>query len=183
MDSCWSCLAVIEKGAKVCPLCGADQTPPPPLSPSEIAILSDSRPTILRWTLPAVVIVCAVGMVIWYATRTNEGDAPATGEAAATSAMVNVRVALSQYAISHGDQYPSTLEPLGAQAAVPVQDAQIGGYALEYKALPSGDGKIRGFTLLAQSKNASGRSFYIDQSGVLRATLENRPARVDDPPA
>lgn len=99
------------------------------------------------------------------------------------SALTNVRVALSQYAISHGDQYPATLEPLGARAAVPVQDAQIAGYSTEYKAEPSGDGKIRGFTLLAQPGNGTGRSFYIDQSGVLRATQENRAARADDPPA
>jgi type II secretory pathway pseudopilin PulG len=185
MNSCWSCLVVIENGANVCPLCGADQTPPPPLSPGEVAILSsDSRPAILRWILPAgAILLSALGAAIWYTTRTNDGDAPAKAESAATSALMSVRVALSQYATSHGDQYPSTLEPLGAGAAVPAQDAQIGGYALEYKAPPSGDGKIEGFTLVAQPGNASGRSFYIDQSGVLRATKENRPARADDPPA
>lgn len=183
MDSCWSCLVVIEKGAKTCPLCGADQMPPPPISPSETAIVSGSRPAILRWIFPGVAILCGLGAAIWYTTRANNSDAPAAGEAAVTDALVNVRVALSQYAMSHGDQYPATLEPLGARAAMPVQDAQIGGYAVEYNALPSDDGKIHGFTLLAQPRGTNGHSFYMDESGVLRVTQENRPARADDPPA
>jgi len=183
VDSCWSCLAVVAKGAKTCPLCGADQTPLPPISPAEAAIIAGPKPVILRWIVPAAAILCALAATIWYSTRPKDGDTPATAETAATSALVNVRTALSQYAISHGDQYPATLEPLGARAAVPLQDAQIGGYALEYKALPSGDGKIHEFTLVAQPGNANGRSFYIDESGVLRATQEKRPARADDPPA
>ena len=185
MDSCWSCLAVVEKGAKTCPLCGAEQTPPPPLSPAEAAIISgsNSRSAMLRWVLPALAVVCGLGVALWYATRTADSDASATAGDAATRALLSIRVALSQYAISHGDQYPATLEPLGAQAAVPVQDAKIGGYELEYQALLSSDGKIRGFTMVAKPENVTGRSFYIDQSGVLRATQENRPARVNDPPA
>ena len=137
----------------------------------------------LRWALTAVAVVCGLAAAVWYLTGTADSQTPATAEATATSALLNVRVALSQYAISHGDQYPATLEQLGAQAAVPIQDAKIGGYELEYQALPPGDGKIHGFTLVAKPGNANGRSFYIDQSGVLRATQENRPARVDDPPA
>jgi type IV pilus assembly protein PilA len=130
-----------------------------------------------------VAILCGLGAAIWYATRANDSDTPAAAEAVATDALMNVRAALSQYAMSHGDQYPATLEPLGARAAMPVQDAQIGGYALEYRALPSEDGKIHGFTLLGQPKSANGHSFYLDQSGVLRATEASRPARADDPPA
>ena len=183
MNSCWSCLVVIEKGANVCPLCGADQTPLPPISPDEMAIVSGSNSAIVRWVVAAVAILCVLGVVAWQTTGATDDDESAQAEAAATSALVNVRVALSQYAMSHSDQYPATLDPLGAQAAMPVQDAQVDGYVVEYESLRSDDGKIRNFALLAKPEKANCRSFYIDQSGLLRATQENRPARVDDPPA
>jgi hypothetical protein len=183
MNSCWSCLVVIENGAKVCPTCGADQTPIPPISAGEVAILQGSKSVVLRWVISAVAILCVLGAAAWYTTQTNEEDSPAKAEAAATNAMLNIRVALAQYAISKGDKYPSTLEPLDAQAKVPEEKARTKGYAMEYTPLRSeSDGMIRGFVLLAQPEKEDCRNFYIDQTGVLRATQERRHARIDDPP-
>jgi type II secretory pathway pseudopilin PulG len=138
---------------------------------------------ILRWGVPVVAILCLLSAAAWFTTRTSDDDSPATAEAKATAALVNIRLALSQYALSKDDKYPSTLEPLDAQVAVPVEDAKVEGYSIVYKSLPSeSDGMIRGFTLLAQPEKKNWRSFYIDQSGVLRSTEESRPARIDDPP-
>lgn len=84
---------------------------------------------------------------------------------------MDIRVALSQYALSAGDKYPSTLEPLGDQAAVPAQPARTNGYAMVYTARRSeGDGTISRFALVALPEKTNCRNFYIDQSGVLRAT-------------
>ena len=183
MASCWSCLVVLENGAQVCPLCGADQTPLPPISDREAAILLGSKPVIWRWVALAVAILCLLGTVAWYTIQTSDDGSPAMAEAAATSALLNIRLALSQYAMSKGDKYPSTLEPLDAQASVPEQDAKIKGYALVYTPLRTeSDGMIRGFALLAQRERENCRNFYIDQTGVLRATRESRSARIDDPP-
>jgi type II secretory pathway pseudopilin PulG len=183
MQSCWSCLVVIENGATICPLCGADQTPLPPISDCEAAILHGSKSVVLRWGISAVAILCLLGAAAWYITQTNDDDSPAKAEAAATNALVNIRLALSQYAISKGDKYPSTLEPLEAQAKAPEENARTKGYAMVYTPLRSeSDGMIRGFVLLAQPEKGDCRNFYIDQTGVMRATQERRHARIDDPP-
>jgi hypothetical protein len=183
MDCCWSCLVVIENGAKVCPLCGADQTPLPPFSGGEAALLVSPTQAILRWVVPVAAILCLLGAAAWLTIRKSDDDSPAKAEAKARTTLLNIRLALSQYALSKGDKYPSTLEPLDAQIAGPVQDTRVEGYSIVYKSLPSeGDGMIRSFTLLAQAEKKHLRSFYIDQSGVLRATEESRPARIDDPP-
>jgi len=138
---------------------------------------------ILRWGVPVAVILCLLSAAAWFTTRTDDDDSPAKAEAKATTALLNIRLALSQYALSKSDKYPSTLEPLDAQVAVPLQDAKVGGYSIVYTPLPSeSDGMIRGFALLAQPEKKNYRSFYIDQSGVLRATKESRPARIDDSP-
>jgi hypothetical protein len=183
MNSCWSCLVVIENGAKVCPLCGADQTPPPANLVGEAPVLDSSKRTVLGWSASVVAILCVLGAAVWFTTQTNDDDSPTKAEAAATTALVNIRLALSQYAISKGDKYPSTLGPLDAQATVPEQDARMKGYAMVYTPLRSeSDGMIRGFALLAQPEKENCRNFYIDQTGVLRATQERRHARIDDPP-
>jgi type II secretory pathway pseudopilin PulG len=183
MNSCWSCLVVIENGATVCPLCGADQTPLPLLPVAEAAVLTGPKRVVLRWGASVVAILCLLGAAAWFTMQTNDDDSPARAESAATTALVNIRLALSEYAISKGDKYPSTLEPLDAQAKVPEQDARIKGYAMVYTPLRSeSDGLIRGFALLAQPEKENCRNFYIDQTGVLRATQERRHARIDDPP-
>src|SRR5882762_6936815 len=107
MNSCWSCLVVVENGAKVCPLCGADQTPVPPISDGEAAIQLGSTSVIPRWSIPVLAILCFLGAAAWYITRTNDDDSPAKTEAAATNDLLNIRLALSQYAISKGGKYPS----------------------------------------------------------------------------
>ena len=183
MNSCWSCLTVIENGEKTCPLCGADQAALPPLTEVETAIVVNKTPLMLRWGVPAGALFCLLGAAAWYTKQADYVDPHAQGESAATNALENIRLALSLYAMSQSDQYPPTLDPLATQAAVPEQDAKIEGYSLVYRPIPSpNDGAIRGFTLLARPEKTDYRNFYIDQSGVLHATEQNRPAGIDDPP-
>jgi hypothetical protein len=90
---------------------------------------------------------------------------------------------LSEYALTSGDTYPPTLESVGERVMQPVRAAQAAGYEIVYIPQPRrSDGSIRGFVLLARMEKAGWRNFYIDESGVLRATEENRQANVQDPP-
>ena len=48
---------------------------------------------------------------------------------------------------------------------------------------PAGPGgRVHNFVLLARPGNYGYRNFYLDETGVLRATQENRPATAQDPP-
>ena len=101
----------------------------------------------------------------------------------ASKALRDIRTALSQYALTAGDKYPSTLESLGDQAAASVQAARNANYEVIYtpKYYKNDEG-ITGFQLWARPEKPNHRSFYIDESGALRATQENRPANDQDPP-
>jgi len=89
---------------------------------------------------------------------------------------------LAAYAEASGGQYPASLETLGEKERPPAQEAKREGYNLSYTAGET-QGRITHFALLAQPERYGFRSFYLDETGVLRATRENRPATSDDPPA
>ncbi len=66
---------------------------------------------------------------------------------------------------------------------VPAQNAQSEGYQLQYTPGPaSSDGLVHNYVLLARPGNYGYSNFYTDETGVLRATRENRPATAQDPP-
>jgi hypothetical protein len=183
MDSCWSCLVVIENGAKFCPLCGADQTPLSPISGGEAAIVRGSPSVAMRWGVPVVAILCLLGAMSWYIMPSNDDNSSTKSEVKAENTLLNIRLALSQYAILKGDDYPLTLDSLYTQTTSPKQNAKIDGYTIVYTPQRSEkDGGIRSFSLLGQPEKANCLNFYIDQTGVLRATRESRAARIDDPP-
>ncbi len=53
---------------------------------------------------------------------------------------------------------------------------------MEYTPGPAGaDGRVHNYILLARPGNYGYRNFYTDESGVLRATRENRAATAQDP--
>jgi hypothetical protein len=137
----------------------------------------------LRWGVPVVVILCLLGAISWYIMPSNDDDSSTKSEVNAKNTLLNIRMALSQYAILKGDDYPSTLDSLYTQATSPKQDTKIEGYTVVYTPQRSEkDGRIHSFSLLGQPEKANSLNFYIDQTGVLRATRESRPARIDDPP-
>jgi len=59
------------------------------------------------------------------------------------------------------------------------------GYRITYTPGPEGFGRIASYTIIAQPVNfgtSGARNFFTDQSAVVRATRENRPAAFNDPP-
>jgi hypothetical protein len=95
-----------------------------------------------------------------------------------------VQAALAGYAEVRGGEFPPTLEALTAPAVrEAARAAQSEGYRLDYQPAPADpSGIVRRYALRARAGFHGFRNFYTDQSGVLRATRENRPAGEHDPP-
>jgi hypothetical protein len=182
-NTCWSCLVIIGQGVNLCPFCGADQTPPP-----EIVVFEQEKPrnvgsVFLRWIIVTVAVACSLAGLLWYARREHGKNLGEQEEATVSKALRDVRTALSQYALTSDDQYPSALGTLADRAAPLLQQARNESYEVTYTPKSSKkDGTITGFELWANPGKPNHRSFYIDESGVLRATQENRPANDKDPP-
>jgi hypothetical protein len=99
------------------------------------------------------------------------------------AAIHDVNAQLRSYADARGGAYPSGLEQLGPPVRPAAQLAQSEGYQLEYAPGPAeADGAIHSYSLGARAGNYGYRSFYVDISGVVRATKENRDATSTDPP-
>ena len=193
LNSCVSCLVIIDQDAKVCPFCGFDQARPvesvvPEPRPVEIVVLEPEKPrewasVVPPWAIATLAIVCSVGILLWYTLREPGLDRALQPEVIARKSILDIRSAMLEYALASGDKYPPTLESLGDPAARLVEAARNVGYEVSYTPQPSKtDGAIRSFVLLARTEKADGRNFYVDESGKMRATAENRPATIQDPP-
>ena len=168
----------------VCPLCGADQTRPVKFVDPAFQPLVRPTRVVQEWKLVIVVIVVflgSLGGILWhYFGEVSLSPALQAAEVTAKS-LRELRVALSSYALITKDTYPTTLNALGGRASLPLQTALIAGYKLEYipKSSPS-EAVSRGFVILARPDTAGFLNLRIDESGVVRATEENRPATAWD---
>jgi hypothetical protein len=181
MYLCPHCGEDINQSTEVCPHCRADLTqplegevlkPPPPL-----------RSILIRWGIIIGVIGAFLWGFLWYILPAQHGDVAARAEQTAVASLNDLRAALASYATGQPDgAFPGSLEPLGDRAREAAQLALSVGYQLSYTpAPPSSDGVVRGYSLQARAGNFGFRSFYLDQTGTLRATKENRPAVSSDP--
>jgi hypothetical protein len=186
MPSCWSCTVLIEQGSTVCPFCGADQTRPvkivDPHAPQPY-----TRASFLHdWGAVIIVIVvalCSVSGIYWRNFGVPSVSQAAKAATAAAKSLRDLREILSVYALSAKDTYPATLNSLGNRVSLPVQAAQSTGYVLEYSPKPStSDAAPRGFVILARPEKGNYLNLCIDESGVVRATHEDRPATLRDAP-
>ena len=182
VPACWSCLALIESGDTVCPLCGADQTKKEQNLNQNSA--PKTLPEILReWAMVLLVLAAGIaGMVLilmynFSARRLTPAEQNA--EIAANS-LRNVREALSYAALS-GNAYPIRLDSLGARVAQPLEHALTAGYRLQYshRVLPGGGD---GFVIQAIPEKADHLNLYIDETGIVRATAESHAASAQDAP-
>jgi hypothetical protein len=186
MSSCWSCWVILEHGATICPTCGADQTRPvhfvdPNLQPPVV-----QTHLVQKWKIVVAVTVVFIGsfggILSHYFGEVRISPASQAARVTAKS-LRDLREALSTYALSMEDTYPATLNAVGDRASLRLQAALIAGYRLEY--IPkssSGEAASRGFVILARPEKNGFLSLRVDESGVVRATDENRPATVWDPP-
>jgi len=177
MYVCRECEQPLNQATEVCPYCGTDLTAP---APEESA----ARPKKKSWAKSLLfwgVLIACVWAVVWFVLPPRAETSRPEAEKSVLAALGDVRAALAAYSAATGN-FPATLEPLGATARTAAQWAQNAGYELEYApSPPAADGRVRTYTLLARPSNYGYRQFYTDETGVIHATRENRPATAQDP--
>ena len=181
MYTCRACEREINTASELCPYCGEDLTAVPAGTAAEIKKKPTFLKRLVRWTL----VLATLCGFLWYILFLPEraGNPSARAERQAIASLQEILRALNGYADAQGGRYPQALETLGRGVQRAAQQAQSEGYQMEYVPGESGErGSVSHFALLARPRNYGYRSFYADESGVLRATLEGREATSKDPP-
>ncbi len=180
MYTCRECEQQINTASEVCPYCGADLT----ASPGEFS--GEFAPPPKKSSAKRIVIACGILLVTlaavsWFAVPWHMSGSKTEAEARARSALATIQAALGGYESSES-AFPSSLEALGDTARIAAQNAQLGHYTLQYTpGKPDADGRVKSYTLIARPGNFGYLNFYTDETGVLRATVEDRAATVQDP--
>jgi len=182
MYVCRQCENEINQATEICPHCGVDLTDPllteGPLKP---------KPTItkilLRWGVLLTVLLGAIWSFLWFIVPERRGNPTTLAENRAAESLREINTALGGFASGDGGAYPQQLDAVGEKARLAAQLAQSVNYQIQYIPGPvEADGMIRSFVLQAKAGNYGFRNFYLDNSGILRATREGRAATSEDPP-
>lgn len=140
-----------------------------------------------RWT---IVLVAAAVLAVVFAVISFDLLTPAAeaAEGEALRALGQIVTAEIVYSARHGDRgFAATLGDLGPGAEGLIEGrlavGQVAGYTFT---LTPGDrdeqGRLRHFAVTARPMSPGLRSFYSNETGVIRFTEENRLATGDDPP-
>jgi len=174
--TCRECEQPVNQATEICPYCGADLTGP--AEPDQPEKKSPLWKKIVIWG----VLVAGLWAIFWLAMPQRFAKPDVAAESGAIDALRQVRGALVSYSSATGG-FPGSLEALGDDVRGPAQRAMGLGYVLQYTPSPPGaDGRVHGFALVARPGNFGFRNFFTDESGVIRATREDRPATAADPP-
>jgi len=181
MYTCRECDRPINPASELCPYCGADLTEEPPRP------VGAKKPNLLLVVLRWAVLLAAMWAFLWFVLPERRGDAAAQAEARAIELLRETRAALLAYAEAQNGSFPPSLEALPRESGQRVrQAAQVAlreGYELFYTPGPPNEhARVTSFTLRARASNYGYRNFFTDETGLLRATRENRQATIQDPP-
>lgn len=180
--TCRECEQDINPATEVCPHCGTDLTLPASDS-AKPAPKPSLQKVLARWGILLTVLLGAMWSFLWFIVPERQGNPTTQAEDHALAAIAEVRTALTDYAAAQSGSYPQDLSSLDQRARTAAQLAESAHYQLQYTAGPAQpDGSIHTFTLLARAGNFGYRNFYLDESGVVHATKEDRPATQQDPP-
>lgn len=179
MYTCRECERPVNQATEVCPYCGADLTVP---VEAEAAPKRGPLGAVLRWGM----LLAAIWGFLWFVLPERRGDATAEAEAQAIEMLRLAQRALAAHADAQGS-FPPSLEQLPPDSAAAVRDAAQRAlrdrYDLVYAPGPAGaDGRVSSFALRARAGRYGYRNFFVDQTGIVRATRESRAATADDPP-
>ena len=180
MYTCRECERPVNQATELCPYCGADLT-----VPVEVEHASKKRSplgAVVRWG----VLLAAIWGFLWFVLPERRGDTAAQAEAQAIEMLRLAQTALAAHADAQGS-FPRSLDQLPADSAAAVRQAAQRALSKRYDLLytpgpPGPDGRVSSFALRARAGHYGYRNFFVDQTGVVRATRENRPATADDPP-
>jgi type II secretory pathway pseudopilin PulG len=184
MYSCPECEQSINQATEICPYCGADQKA---LADTEL-LLAGKTPKPAKTNYKRVAIVCGIllatlwAIAWWFAVPWKLSGSKTEAEARARESLAAIQQAINAYQQSEGSAPPS-LETLGDTVRKAAQSAQLVHYTLQYApGKPDPSGRVTAYTLTARAGNFGYRSFYTDESSIVRATTEDRAATVQDPP-
>jgi len=182
MYTCRECENEINQATELCPHCGADLTAPiagaeePKAKPGIGKVL-------LRWGVLLGVLLAAIWSFLWFVVPERQGNPTAQAEARAAESLREIRAALVDFASAQGGAYPRQFDAVGERVRLAAQLAQSVNYQVQYAPGPvDADGTIRTFALQARAGNYGFRNFFLDDTGILRATRESRAATSEDPP-
>jgi hypothetical protein len=181
MYTCRECEQQINTGSEVCPYCGADLTAPAAGGFGE-AVQPAKKSSSKGIVVACGILLVTIAAVGWFAVPWHMSGSKTDSETRARDTLAAIQDALNHYESSEA-AFPSSLEALGDTARGAAQKAQLGHYSLQYTpGKPDAEGRVKSYTLVARPGNFGYLNFYTDESGVLRATIEDRAATVQDPP-
>ena len=176
MYVCRECEQPLNQATELCPYCGADLTG----QPLEELVAPKKKRSIAKIVIIWGLLIASLWAIVWFVLPPRPGTSKPEAEKSALVALSDLRSSLASYSAASGT-YPSSLETLGAAARSAAQSAKNAGYEIQYTPAPaSDDGRIKNFTVLARPGNYGYRNFYLDDTGVIRSTGENRPATSQD---
>jgi len=176
MYVCRECEQPLNQATELCPYCGADLTG----QPLEELVAPKKKRSIVKVVIIWGLLIASLWAIVWFVLPPRPGTSKPEAEKSALEALSDLRSSLASYSAASGT-YPSSLETLGAAARSAAQSAKNAGYEIQYTPAPaSDDGRIKNFTVLARPGNYGYRNFYLDDTGVIRSTGENRPATSQD---
>ncbi len=177
MYSCPECDQPINQASEVCPYCGADLTATSPETEGAPPRKRSVTKIVVLWS----VVLLSLVLISWLALPWHLGGTKSEAEAHALAAITELQQALASYQASER-AFPSSLEPLGTAARDASQKAESGRYTLQYTpGKPDSDGRITSYTLTARAGNYGYVNLFVEESGLIHATRENRPASAQDP--
>lgn len=176
MYECPECESEINQASELCPYCGADLTAPGSDAFSPPPRKSGVAKRLILWA----VVLGMLWAVAWFAVPWRMSGSKSAAESGARDAIASLQSTLAAY-YSSERTFPPTLEPLGDTARRAAQAAQSVHYDLQYTAGPlDSEGRVKTYTLLARAGNFGYLNFYTDDTGILHATTEDRPATALD---
>ncbi len=177
MFTCPHCEQTINPASEVCPYCRAD------LAPEPAATRRNAQRKGLIWTLVgAAVLIAAVWAMVWLVLPKPNLPSHADAEAGAIAALRQAVNVVATYQRRQGT-FPNTIQEVSGPATAAYSAARAEGYSLLYIPGPvESDGNIHRFVILARPEYYGFRHFFVDQTGVIRSTKENREATSRDRP-
>ena len=178
MYLCSNCQRPINSASAVCPYCGAEQAEPG----SELAKPQVGKSRSPKLIIGFVIVIAGIWAIIWLALPLHLENPRPAAERSALVAVQSIEHQLATYE-NGASAFPTSLDALGQPARDAAQSAMSGGYSIHYA--PDhldANGNPHGYTLVATPRNYGYESYYVDPSGVIRFTRDNRPATLQDPP-
>lgn len=181
MYTCRECERPVNTATELCPYCGADLTAEAQPALEQSPKKRNLAGALLRWGI----LLGAMWGFLWWVLP-ESGDPRLRAEGRALELVRETQAALAAHADAQGGIFPAALDGLAGESTARVRQAAqraLGeGYRIEYvPGTATPDGRVTSFTVRVRAGRFGFRNFYTDQSGVIRATRENRAATADDP--